>query len=121
MILVRISGLDPAGPLYQGIDEDTRLSEDNGTFVDVIHTNQKALGYYGSCGTVDFYINCETHQPGRIEITSEDSGSILLVLPVEVGKLRGKTCVDNISRLFYFNFLQSLTCSSVLHREHFFR
>ncbi|KAF5300985.1 hypothetical protein FQR65_LT19289 [Abscondita terminalis] len=45
--LDRLTGLDPA----------------DAVFVDVIHTNGGMFGYYGNCGTADFYINCGSVQP----------------------------------------------------------
>ncbi|KAF2883706.1 hypothetical protein ILUMI_22456 [Ignelater luminosus] len=68
----RISGLDPAGPLYQGLDESRRLDESDAVFVDVIHTNERILGYYGPCGTVDFFVNCGMQQNGCTKVDPED-------------------------------------------------
>ncbi|KAF2893874.1 hypothetical protein ILUMI_12299 [Ignelater luminosus] len=62
--LGRITALDPAGPLFSYLSNDRRLDPSDAKFVDVIHTNQEYLGFYGDCGTVDFYINCGTLQPG---------------------------------------------------------
>ncbi|KAF2886066.1 hypothetical protein ILUMI_20107 [Ignelater luminosus] len=67
----RISGLDPAGPLYQGIDKSRRLDGSDAVFVDVIHSNEGLLGYSGSCGQVDFFVNCGTHQRGCLQIGRE--------------------------------------------------
>ncbi|KAF5277894.1 hypothetical protein FQA39_LY06046 [Lamprigera yunnana] len=60
----RITGLDPAGPLYTGSSKSKRLDETDATFVDVIHTNGMGLGYNGRCGDVDFYPNGGVKQPG---------------------------------------------------------
>ncbi|KAF2900075.1 hypothetical protein ILUMI_06111 [Ignelater luminosus] len=82
--LERITGLDPAGPLYQGLDKSRRLDESDAAFVDVIHTNGGYLGYNGPCGTVDFFVNCGTYQPGCIETGSGLTPQNLLALPVKM-------------------------------------
>lgn len=53
----RITGLDPAGPsFYKGLRLSSRqLSTEDANFVDIIHTNQGALGIYKNIGHVDFY------------------------------------------------------------------
>ncbi|KAF2897855.1 hypothetical protein ILUMI_08321 [Ignelater luminosus] len=60
----RITALDPAGPLFQGLPEFKRLDRSDAIFVQVIHTNQGGLGYFGNCGDVDFYPNCGVIQNG---------------------------------------------------------
>ncbi|KAF2883714.1 hypothetical protein ILUMI_22464 [Ignelater luminosus] len=76
----RITGLDPAGPLYQLKEEIERLDKSDATFVDAMHTDHLALGYYGDCGDVDFYVNCGAFQPGCENITlHDDLGDYTLV------------------------------------------
>lgn len=55
--LGRISGLDPAGPLFSLVDPAERLSPDDANFVDVIHTDGNKFGYLDSLGDIDFYPN----------------------------------------------------------------
>ncbi|CAF0756734.1 unnamed protein product [Rotaria sordida] len=67
--MARISGLDPAGPLFEGKNVVVRLDKNDAKFVDVIHTNTKialgiGLGSSESSGHVDFYVNGGEHQPG---------------------------------------------------------
>ncbi|KAF5303576.1 hypothetical protein FQR65_LT08177 [Abscondita terminalis] len=62
--LGRITGLDPAGPLFFGEHENKRLDKSDATFVDVIHTNGYLLGYGARCGHVDFFPGCGTFQNG---------------------------------------------------------
>ncbi|KAK4887863.1 hypothetical protein RN001_004134 [Aquatica leii] len=62
--LNRITGLDPAGPLYSIKPSKERLDETDATFVDIIHTNANYLGYTQRCGDVDFYPNCGSFQNG---------------------------------------------------------
>ncbi|XP_033335516.2 uncharacterized protein LOC117225844 [Megalopta genalis] len=65
----RITGLDPAGPLFESQDPRARLDESDANFVDVIHSNgeQLLLGGLGSwqpMGDVDFYPNGGRMQTG---------------------------------------------------------
>ncbi|KAH8035669.1 hypothetical protein HPB51_007913 [Rhipicephalus microplus] len=67
----RITGLDPAGPLFESYG--VHLTADDADFVDVLHTSvgtgwtdvvQGRLGMFKSCGHVDFYPNGGKQQPG---------------------------------------------------------
>ncbi|XP_034946131.1 uncharacterized protein [Chelonus insularis] len=65
----RITGLDPAGPLFESQDPRARLDATDANFVDVIHSNgeQLLLGGLGSwqpMGDVDFYPNGGRMQTG---------------------------------------------------------
>lgn len=60
----RITAMDPAGPFFQGLPTDQRLDKSDADFVDVIHTNEGVLGYWGNCGNADFHVNCGTIQTG---------------------------------------------------------
>ncbi|XP_043267550.1 uncharacterized protein [Venturia canescens] len=65
----RITGLDPAGPLFESQDPRARLDETDANYVDVIHSNgeQLILGGLGSwqpMGDVDFYPNGGRMQTG---------------------------------------------------------
>ncbi|XP_012938625.1 pancreatic triacylglycerol lipase [Aplysia californica] len=72
--LGRISGLDPAGPLFSDTPPDLRLDETDAMFVDVIHTDAPragsdprqdfGLGLLQRVGHVDFYPNLGRNQPG---------------------------------------------------------
>ncbi|CAF1041590.1 unnamed protein product [Rotaria sp. Silwood1] len=73
--MARISGLDPAGPLFEGKDVLVRLDKNDAKFVDVIHTNTDiafgvGLGSSQSSGHVDFYANGGQHQPGCPSVLS---------------------------------------------------
>lgn len=67
--LSRITGLDPAGPLFESQDPRARLDQNDASFVDVIHSNGEnlILGGLGSSqpmGHVDFYPNGGRMQKG---------------------------------------------------------
>uniref|UniRef100_A0A8C2QYB3 Lipase domain-containing protein n=1 Tax=Capra hircus TaxID=9925 RepID=A0A8C2QYB3_CAPHI len=62
--LGRITGLDPAGPLYNGKPPEDRLDPRDAQFVDVIHSDTDALGYKEPLGNIDFYPNGGLDQPG---------------------------------------------------------
>lgn len=61
----RITGMDPAGPLFTGKESTERLSDEDAIFVDVIHTDGKKFGYRAAIGHLDFYPNGDVaFQPG---------------------------------------------------------
>ncbi|KAL2804796.1 lipase member H precursor [Daubentonia madagascariensis] len=62
--LGRITGLDPAGPLFNGRPPQDRLDPGDAQFVDVIHSDIDALGYKEPLGNIDFYPNGGLDQPG---------------------------------------------------------
>ncbi|XP_051481939.1 lipase member H [Apus apus] len=62
--LGRVTGLDPAGPLYRGQPPGERLDPTDAQFVDVIHSDTDGLGYQEALGHIDFYPNGGTDQPG---------------------------------------------------------
>ncbi|CAM5164971.1 unnamed protein product [Natator depressus] len=62
--LGRITGLDPAGPLFNGKPPQERLDPTDAQFVDVIHSDIDGLGYREALGHIDFYANGGTDQPG---------------------------------------------------------
>ena len=61
-----LSGLDPAGPLFQSFGEPIYLDRNDAIFVDIIHSNglPGGAGTFISHGHVDFFSNGGAHQPG---------------------------------------------------------
>ncbi|KAF6211246.1 hypothetical protein GE061_014363 [Apolygus lucorum] len=63
--LGRITGLDPALPLFYTTRPPWRISDTSADVVDVIHTSSYGLGIHYRAGTVDFFVNGVTiTQPG---------------------------------------------------------
>ncbi|XP_050501031.1 pancreatic lipase-related protein 3-like, partial [Diabrotica virgifera virgifera] len=53
----RITGMDPAGPLFTKWPKNLKLDAGDAEFVDVIHTDAGIFGYPTSIGHVDFWPN----------------------------------------------------------------
>lgn len=67
--IARITGLDPAGPIFVELNASLRLDPSDAKFVDVVHTNggtitKGALGLSTPSGHVDYYCNGGSVQPG---------------------------------------------------------
>uniref|UniRef100_A0A8C0HMA7 Triacylglycerol lipase n=1 Tax=Buteo japonicus TaxID=224669 RepID=A0A8C0HMA7_9AVES len=65
----RITGLDPAGPLFQYTPTTVRLDPSDAKFVDIIHTHA-APGILQTCGHLDFYPNGGKKMPGCKQLLS---------------------------------------------------
>ncbi|XP_025159613.1 uncharacterized protein LOC105190890 isoform X3 [Harpegnathos saltator] len=62
--LPRITGLDPAMPLFVTVNKDEKLDASDAEFVDVLHTNAFIQGKIEASGHIDFYMNGGVNQPG---------------------------------------------------------
>lgn len=60
----RITGLDPAMPLFVTVDKRDKLDASDAHFVDVFHTNAFIQGKVEMSGHIDFYMNGGINQPG---------------------------------------------------------
>ncbi|XP_014247560.1 pancreatic triacylglycerol lipase-like [Cimex lectularius] len=60
----RITGLDPALPLFLFGFISNKLDAEDGEFVDIVHTNGLLEGQVKPIGHVDFYMNGGVLQPG---------------------------------------------------------
>jgi len=68
-VVPRITGLDPAYPLFSIKNTDSRLDTTDAEFVDVVHTNSgtlihDSLSFPQAIGHVDFFVNGGHSQPG---------------------------------------------------------
>lgn len=118
----RISGMDPAGPLFKAQPIKSRLDKSDADFVDIIHTDFE-LGIQDSIGHLNFYPNGGKLQTGclsklnlngtendaqeRIEMRIEPKGEVLGVL----------SCSHGRSHQFYANSVskcgfKAVKCSS---------
>ena len=62
----RVTGMDPAGPLFEKTTNEVRIDRTDATFVDIIHTNggnedTGFLGINAAVGHADFYPNGGQH------------------------------------------------------------
>ena len=68
IVLNRVTGLDPAGPLFEMTEPPVRIDKSDADFVDIIHTNggldNGFLGMNRAVGHADFYPNGGRQQPG---------------------------------------------------------
>nr|XP_025039369.1 pancreatic lipase-related protein 2 [Pelodiscus sinensis] len=108
----RITGLDPAGPLFEGTPPKVRLDPSDARFVDVIHSNAAHLpvvgfGMVNTTGHLDFYPNGGTIMPGcndrRTPVEKRD--------PKALFKCASNSCHHSRSHQFYFQ--------SILHPKGF--
>jgi len=72
----RVTGLDPAGPWFDGYSEVARLNPRCGNLVDVMHTDGTGLtpnyGLLTPIGDMDFYPNGGTNQPNCLTYLTND-------------------------------------------------
>ncbi|XP_078352813.1 pancreatic lipase-related protein 2-like [Oculina patagonica] len=70
MTLGRITGLDPAGPLFRDVDARFRLDPGDAKYVDSMHTSKLSLGTRETVGHTDFFPNGGSKQPGCSSLLS---------------------------------------------------
>merc|ERR1711953_595597 len=70
--VARVTGLDPAKPLFEFANATGRIDKGDADFVDIIHTNsgnlwEGCLSFQRNLGHIDFYPAGGSHQPGCTE------------------------------------------------------
>ncbi|KAK4887579.1 hypothetical protein RN001_003850 [Aquatica leii] len=103
----RITGLDPAGPLFISRPIDERLDTSDANFVDIIHTNGGVFGYLTSIGHVDFYPNCGILQFCK---AFQLSLSGILDLPLSVVTCHHSVSLDYMSEAVRTNNFKGIPC-----------
>ncbi|CAG7786939.1 unnamed protein product, partial [Allacma fusca] len=58
----RITGLDPARPMFEGEPPDETIDPQDGEYVEIFHTSGGKLGVWNPHGHVDIYVN-KGHSP----------------------------------------------------------
>ncbi|XP_014800695.1 PREDICTED: pancreatic lipase-related protein 3-like, partial [Calidris pugnax] len=101
----RITGLDPAGPYFEGTPPEVRLDPSDANFVDVIHSNAPhfpavGLGIRNTSGHLDFYPNGGTVMPGCSDLTKEMKQSDFEAVIADTTVIGG--CHHSRSHEFYF-------------------
>ncbi|KAM8855531.1 phospholipase A1 member A isoform 1-T1 [Spinachia spinachia] len=107
----RITGLDPAGPMFKGADTYDRLDSSDAQFVDAIHTDSDYFGISIPVGHVDFYLNGGQDQTGcaRSRFTSMYGYVIcdhMRALHVYMSALNGSCPLLGVPCSSYEDFLQ---------------
>ncbi|KAM9134288.1 pancreatic lipase-related protein 2-like [Pangshura tecta] len=105
----RITGLDPAGPFFEGTPPKVRLDPTDARFVDVIHSNAAqfpivGFGMVNTTGHLDFYPNGGSIMPGCDDV-------IIPVTKKDYQDANFPICHHSRSHQFYFQ--------SILHPNGF--
>jgi len=117
--LGRISGLDPAAPMFEGYDPRVKLERSDAGFVDVMHTDavplhDGGLGTVDLIGHVDFFPNGGSDMPG----CPSDKFSLTGLLTGQIDALTDDiSCSHNRAPWYYVasindNVFQSYPCAS---------
>ncbi|KAM5132705.1 pancreatic triacylglycerol lipase-like, partial [Mantella aurantiaca] len=99
----KITGLDPAGPFFEGTHVDVRLDSTDGRSVIVLHTDGPkdyphiGLGFHKPCGDIDFYPNGGSMMPGcaKVKINTTNVNDLFGVLYEKI------VCSHQMSTKFY--------------------
>jgi len=117
--LGRITGLDPAAPMFEGYGDRVKLERSDARFVDVIHTDivplhEGGLGTKDVIGDADFFPNGGYNMPG----CSSDKLSVASLLTGGVTALTDDISCSHNRAPWYFiasindNNFQAYPCSS---------
>lgn len=107
----RITGLDPAGPMFKGADTYSRLDPSDAQFVDAIHTDSDYFGISIPVGHVDFFLNGGKDQIGCARSRFESMYSYVIcdhmrALDVYISALNGLCPLMGIPCSNYEDFLK---------------
>uniref|UniRef100_A0A3B4FCW3 Phospholipase A1 member A n=1 Tax=Pundamilia nyererei TaxID=303518 RepID=A0A3B4FCW3_9CICH len=107
----RITGLDPAGPMFKGADTYSRLDPSDAQFVDAIHTDSDYFGISIPVGHVDFFLNGGKDQIGCARSRFDSMYSYVIcdhmrALDVYMSALNGSCPLMGIPCSNYEDFLK---------------
>ncbi|KAK6188484.1 hypothetical protein SNE40_004650 [Patella caerulea] len=114
----RITGLDPAGPLFDRTNNEVHLDATDATFVDCIHSDglplyDLGLGTSEAWGNIDFYPNGGGNQPG-CPLPAEGAAKDIFAL--HFSELTSDvSCSHHRSILYFIESLQNTTCQMTAH------
>ncbi|XP_064832577.1 phospholipase A1 member A-like isoform X4 [Oncorhynchus masou masou] len=118
----RITGLDPAGPMFKGADTFDRLDPSDALFVEAIHTDSDYFGISIPVGHADFFLNGGMDQAGcaRSRFVSMYGYVIcdhMRALHVYISALNGTCPLTGIPCSSYEEFLKGrcLGCQGVFN------
>ncbi|CAH2049271.1 unnamed protein product, partial [Iphiclides podalirius] len=93
--VARITGLDPAGPLWT--QNNQRLRKTDAVYVEAIHTNSGTFGIVSADAAADFYPNGGTAQPGcATDVCSHKRSWELFESSVDYNELEGHKCSSTL-------------------------
>ncbi|XP_052422394.1 phospholipase A1 member A isoform X1 [Carassius gibelio] len=103
--LGRITGLDPAGPMFKSADPFDRLDSSDALFVEAIHTDSDYFGISIPVGHVDFFLNGGMDQAG---CARSKFASIFIYFPVY-----GYVICDHMRALHVYMSALNSSCSLI--------
>uniref|UniRef100_A0A8C5C976 Phospholipase A1 member A n=1 Tax=Gadus morhua TaxID=8049 RepID=A0A8C5C976_GADMO len=98
----RITGLDPAGPMFKRANLFDRLDPSDALFVEAIHTDSDYFGISIPVGHVDFFLNGGMDQVG---CTRSNFDSVLVYFPVY-----GYVICDHMRALYVYISVLNGSC-----------
>ncbi|XP_069128522.1 inactive pancreatic lipase-related protein 1-like [Argopecten irradians] len=110
----RITGLDPAGPLFENFDAEVRLDPTDAIFVDAIHTDSDSLlelgfGLEKALGHADFYPNGGEKQPG---CSNEALHHVFNLITLQIEKFTDTIACSHMRAIDLFTAsISSTSCS----------
>ncbi|XP_024245241.1 phospholipase A1 member A isoform X4 [Oncorhynchus tshawytscha] len=118
----RITGLDPAGPMFKGADTFDRLDPSDALFVEAIHTDSDYFGISIPVGHADFFLNGGMDQAGCARSRFESMYGYVIcdhmrALHVYISALNGTCPMTGIPCSSYEEFLKGrcLGCQGVFN------
>ncbi|RNA40557.1 pancreatic lipase-related 2-like [Brachionus plicatilis] len=99
----RITGMDPAGPLFFNRQSERRLNKNDADFVDIIHTDAGTLGIGKEVGHLDFFPNGGLFQAGcgLIHMLRKEAKILVLRLDPKFPEIIQIACSHNRAPAYF--------------------